>query len=563
MRLFHRQSLASHSLTLLLAVVMAAPSVGAELQWVGHRRASQQPEQDSQPESAPPAGKVQQAAFTDLRAVRKNTVRRVAKQPTTATPKVSIRKIAKQPVAKQPVAKQPVAVRATAAATEPQPAAEPASLPSQTAAVAIEPVDPTIDGLVVPTGEVAVAAAVANAFSGAGGVEHAAHVGACTDGACADGACADGSCTDGACTDGSCSSGGCGCGGVIVEPGCGCVEPGCGCAVGCGDFVEPGCGCAVGCGDFVEPGCSYESGGCGCGDAACGGCGQEISVGFGASDATKVCIYLPPIKNFVVFGGVQGFKNPLDAFRDRGNFGFNQGFNFGGKMSWLPIEGLGYQFGFRATQNQLSGTQFNSATGVPVGDSETHSQSFLTTGLFRRTKSGLQLGLAYDWLNDERIQSANFEQVRGQISLVNPKGGELGFLFTAGTNEEILNIAPPGAVVANFQRFAAADQFLGFYRFQSHGGGEFRLLLGADSDSRGILGADMLAPLNPSWSINTGFRYLIAEDGAAGIGSTQEGWNLGIDLVYHFHGTARKWHKGRYRPLFRVADNGSLSVAQF
>ncbi|MEM1304417.1 MAG: DUF6666 family protein, partial [Planctomycetota bacterium] len=338
-------------------------------------------------------------------------------------------------------------------------------------------------------------------------------------------------CHDGPCQGECCHCGACECGAcTIADPGCAVVEPGC-------EFIEPGC-------EFVEPGC-------GCGDAAC--CGT-------CDQATRICICLPPISSFVLFAGVQGFKSPLDAYRDRGNFGFNQGFNLGGQLPLLPVKGLGYQVGLRATQNQLNGSQFNSGTGTPAGEAESHTQSFGTIGLFRRCGSGLQYGLVYDHLHDERLESVDFNQVRGQVSFTNPKGGEIGFMFSSGTNEETLTVTPPGVTATETALFAASDQYLAFYRYQACGGGEFRVFAGGDSDSRGIVGADMLAPLNHSWSINTGFRYIFAEEASLGVGSTQEAWNIGIDLIYHLHRSGKRWHNSPFRPLFRVADNGSLSV---
>jgi hypothetical protein len=85
----------------------------------------------------------------------------------------------------------------------------------------------------------------------------------------------------------------------------------------------------------------------------------------------------------MVFGGVQGFKGPYDRDRDSGNFGFNEGFNIGAKV---PYCALGYQFGYRVTENQLNGD-------IDTGIDKQFVQSFVTAGLFHRQKEGLNFGV--------------------------------------------------------------------------------------------------------------------------------------------------------------------------
>lgn len=350
------------------------------------------------------------------------------------------------------------------------------------------------------------------------------------------------------CGDGPCSCGfdpGCG----LPEPGCGCVEPNCGCPVFAGG--PPVCADPV-CGDGVYGDCS-------CGDIACcgdcvGGCCPPSLGGCKERGAIPICIYLPPIKEITLFGGVQGFKGPLDynpAQRDAGNFGFHQGVNIGGRMSWLPWHGLGYQIGYRGTQNQLSGD-------VPTG-SDSHSQQFFTTGLYQRAPVGWQWGVVYDLLQDERQVSTNFSQVRGLISFTNTVGGEVGFEFAAGTSEQTI-----GAFT-----FEPADQYRLFWRHHGRTGGEFRSFIGGSGDSQVILGADLTAPLNHRWSIQTGFTYFIPTDGGNGLAggaaaaspnATEEAWNLGISLIWHYGARGKEWYRSPWRPLFDVADNGSLVV---
>ncbi len=356
------------------------------------------------------------------------------------------------------------------------------------------------------------------------------------------------------------------------EVGCGFPEPDCGCVGGCtcGDSCyvgDPGCGFPVGPGAILgEPGCAVgcsdgccgecADGVCGCGDACCGdavgGCGDACcddsvhwpQAVFGCDERGCVPIlWAPPIKEVVFFGGVQGFKNPLDGDRDGGNFGFNEGFNVGGKMAWLPWPGLGYQWGYRATQNQLSGDSNTMSD-------DSHSQHFVTAGLFQRSRLGLQYGVVWDMLNDERQGANNFSQVRGEISFRGFENRELGLAFAANGNSQVVN----GTT------YQSADQFLLFYRINGRQGGECRAFAGFSGDSEAIIGSDFHTPLTNRWSLEGNWAYLIPDSGNNGSAAGEEAWNIGMQLVWHYGCRAKSWHTRPYRPMFGVANNASLIV---
>lgn len=336
---------------------------------------------------------------------------------------------------------------------------------------------------------------------------------------------------------------GCSCG-MPMDPGCGVVDPGCGFDPGCG-MVDPGCGIAgpscgltygepCGCGDIGCAGACGMEVGCGCGDVACGGC----------VDAVPLMIYVPPIRELTLYGGVQAFKNALDLGRDRGNFGIHEGINVGGAMSWLGLPGVGYQIGYRATQSQLNGD-------ATTADASSHTQQFFTAGLFHRKPVGLQYGVVYDLLQDERQQTMDFGQIRGLISVTNPRGHEIGFQFARHMNSETIGVN---------QTYSAADQYLAFYRKHGPKGGECRVYGGFDDDEKGIVGVDFALPLDNRWSLQTGFTYFIPEDAAGGAGAADEAWNIATSLVWHYGRRARSCYRGPYRPMFDVADNGSLII---
>ena len=110
--------------------------------------------------------------------------------------------------------------------------------------------------------------------------------------------------------------------------------------------------------------------------------------------------------------------------------------------------------------------------------------------------------------------------------------------------------------------FGASDQYLLFYRYHGCSGGEGRLYAGCNDDSDGIVGADMLIPVGDRFSVQTGFTYLIPDAPDGTIGATQEAWNIGLGLVWHWDRQARKSFDNCYRPMFNVADNGTLIVDQ-
>lgn len=321
---------------------------------------------------------------------------------------------------------------------------------------------------------------------------------------------------------------------AAVAPACGeggCVD-GCGCGVPMA--MEASCG-------ISEPGCGLTYGeACGCGDIGCGGaCGDACG-----ATAVPLMIYVPPINELTLSVGAQAFKSALDQGRDRGNFGFNQAINLAGPMSWLALPRVGYQIGYRATQSQLHGD-------ATTGDSTSLTQQFFTAGLFHRKQVGLQYGVVYDLLRDERQRAEDFGQIRGLISVTNPRGHEIGFQFAKHLSEY--------QVDANTS-FHAVDQFLLFYRMHGCQGGEFRAFGGFDDDDKGILGGDFSVPLTNSWALETGFTYLVPEGTTGGDGATQEAWNIGVNLVWHYGKRARNAYTAPFRPMFGVADNGSLIV---
>jgi hypothetical protein len=305
-----------------------------------------------------------------------------------------------------------------------------------------------------------------------------------------------------------------------------------------GDGVSYG-EAGYGCGDTCEPGC---------------GCGQPddlFSVGYGDDQSCHtIRVRVPKWQELTLFGGAHGFKGPYDRMRDSGNFGFHEGINAGFKM---PFSTMGYQIGYQAVHSQLHGDK-----DTDIGDP--HTQQFVTLGLFQRVPDGFQWGVAWDMLNDERWGSVDFHQLRTELAFVDHGCHEVGLAGAFHLNEHELSFVDEEDEIEGTEFWQATDQYLLFYRYHGRRGGEGRVYAGFTDNDDGIFGADMLLPVHDRWSVETGFTYLIADDEAGHDGASNEAWNISVGLVWHYGCRARASHSSPYRPLFDVADNGSLIV---
>jgi hypothetical protein len=303
-----------------------------------------------------------------------------------------------------------------------------------------------------------------------------------------------------------------------------------------------------------EGGCGPECGPMCCDGVGCSGCGKcepdtlDLCT-VGPSDdesCDTVRIRVPKFQELMIFGGVHGFKGPYDQNRDSGNFGFQEGFNVGGK---LPFTETGYQIGYQAQQSQLSG---DAATGI----TDSFAQHFFTTGVFRRSRDGFQGGAVWDLLLDERQSSVAFSQVRGEFGFVDCGCHEIGVSGAVHLkNNTFFN--PQAQTSTTFQ---SVDQYLLYYRMHGPRGGDGRVYGGVTDDADGIIGSDFAIPLTDSWGLVPEFTYLIPKDNGGTIAAREEAWNISISLVWHWRGHARSCYSSPYRPLLNVADNGYMII---
>jgi hypothetical protein len=316
-----------------------------------------------------------------------------------------------------------------------------------------------------------------------------------------------------------------------------CGEGDCGCDQ-CGGGCDEGCGCGE-CGDcgyctgnrarhpylyglrrFVRSTLLCVVGGCDPCDEGTFGCGP-----------TPECTW---DRDLSIFGGVEAFRGGLERGRS-GNFGYHEGINWGMQL-W---RGVGVQVGGNFTQTNLN------ENGASVLQ---RNQTFLTAGIYRRQMNycGWQYGAVYDQLYDDFTQNIEVAQSRGELSYVYGKA-ELGFSFAKNQKTDTIQSLT----------YTTLDQYNLFLRRKLFLNGEARLWIGMTENSGTLTGGEFRMAMNDAMAIQTSVNYYSPKDNDT---TTLEGWNIGISLVWYPGMSACASGKSQYRPLFNVADNGTMML---
>ncbi len=262
-------------------------------------------------------------------------------------------------------------------------------------------------------------------------------------------------------------------------------------------------------------------------------------------------IQCPSFRNFEFFAGAHGFTGAPNLGQT-GSFGFDYGFNWGAPLWCLANGEIGVQAGFRHVGSNYDGASFTT---------DTRNQYFVTAGLFRRVDYGLQGGVVFDYLGESWYYNADLTQIRGEISWMFPACHELGYWFTANLNAKGGIINAVGADQA-LLGLTTVDQHRFFYRRRFEDcGAEGRLSVGFTSDGDGLVGADFQVPLSDSWALESTFTYLIPRGDARSGAFADEAWNVAFGLVW-YPGMRKARGRDYFRPLFDVADNGSLILTR-
>lgn len=316
--------------------------------------------------------------------------------------------------------------------------------------------------------------------------------------------------------------------------------------------------------------------------AGCDSCGVPVAGGCDTcGPCQQACLIGCPtfsFKHCEFFAGVHGFSGApnrgfagdardFPAFRSgwnenqAGNFGYQFGANLGVPIPCLPHKAFSGQVGVRVATSNYGGSSFT--------DSE-RTQTFLTTGIFRRVDYGLQGGIVYDYMRDQWYYRTDLNQLRGSLSWVYPRGHECGFNFAVrGSNQTAETTTKFGTdlVYTSNQRFEPEDWYAFFYKhdFSDCTDAYGKFSAGWTGQGDGMLGTDLWAPLSDHLAVESSFTFIIPQNSdenyANNVGSKlkwqKEAWNIQFQLVWYPAGI--KNHLRQYnRPLFNVADNGTF-----
>jgi hypothetical protein len=265
-------------------------------------------------------------------------------------------------------------------------------------------------------------------------------------------------------------------------------------------------------------------------------------------------------RDFTASAGVTAFENETDLGIN-GNFGTNEYLNW--SMPFWNAFGIGWQVGARGVQTNFQRSSITTADGGRL-QNNARNQTFVTTGFFTRAFEGrgLQGGAVYDYLSDNWYDTSDVAQIRSEISYVWGYH-EFGYWGSHNIGDQSTLFGP----IRNNEGIASTlDLYCGFYRLQFGDANEWKVWGGAVDGGGGIVGSMLRAPIARSLALEGTFTYVIPdknktvqidEDGDS-ITYAPSAWNLGINLVYYPAGRSRRSLASPYRPLFDVADNGSM-----
>ncbi|MDA1040921.1 MAG: hypothetical protein O3A37_11620 [Planctomycetota bacterium] len=256
----------------------------------------------------------------------------------------------------------------------------------------------------------------------------------------------------------------------------------------------------------------------------------------------------------------------VTAFQSESNLGLNGNFGTNEYLNWsMPLWnafGIGWQVGARGVQTNFQRSTISNAAGT--FRTNARDQVFVTTGLFTRAFEGrgLQGGAVYDYLHDSYFDNVNVSQLRAEASYVWGYH-ELGFwgAFNVGEQSSLF-----GPVTRTPGQASTENLYTGFYRLQFGDANEWRVWAGGTASQAGIIGSSMRAPMSKSWALEGTFTYLIPGRTenfgelvpGVTVASAPSAWNVSLNVVYYPARRSRRSLASPYRPLFDVADNGSM-----
>ncbi len=266
-------------------------------------------------------------------------------------------------------------------------------------------------------------------------------------------------------------------------------------------------------------------------------------------------------RDFTASAGVTSFQNVTDLGL-HGNYGTNEYLNW--SMPFWNAFGIGWQVGVRGVQADFQQTKILRADGTALWSAQSRNQVFLTTGFFTRAFEGrgLQGGAVWDYMQDNWYDTVSANQVRGEVSYVWGYN-EFGFWGAFNTYNQNGLFAPGRR--GNTAAMDTLDLYTGFYRLQFGDANELKIWGGATGQGDNLVGALVRAPMSRSLALEGTFTYLIPKSAntvtlptTEKVNFSEQAWNISANLVWYPACRARRSLASPYRPLFDVADNGSM-----
>lgn len=324
-----------------------------------------------------------------------------------------------------------------------------------------------------------------------------------------------------------------------------------------------GDGYSDGYGDVVDGGCDE------CGSAVggsyfdCGSCGGRGGCPPGALENCWLAGLGPFLRAGEYGIGVVGFRGPQYSITDQlqrttivddASFGFYGEANFGVPLCRLSCGLLSGQIGVRNVVTEFNGNPWSS---------DNRNQLFFTGGIYRRVDYGWQMGVVADYLQEEWYTETDLVQIRGDIGWVYPGGCVLGFRFGAGTSTDTTQgiIEGPGGPARFSGLFNDVIDNYRFYYQTNYAGGGYSEFGAGWTEDHAVFNVDFDLPMGEYLALQTGATYFLPGDKAERNqfgGNGDDVWNIYLGMVWRPRG--RAWYQNYDRPLFNVADNGSMPI---
>jgi len=252
---------------------------------------------------------------------------------------------------------------------------------------------------------------------------------------------------------------------------------------------------------------------------------------------------------------VDAFQGPMDLDGLNANYGVRFAVN-----GALPISrrfGLGAQAGTSGVVADFYGTQF---TGSRV-----RSQNFTTVGIFQRLCLGpkaLKYGFAFDWLFDEYYASFTMSQWRVKLAWEVSPLAEIGLWSTIPNDGDhaLLGAGTEHPTLDAFKPFAQGSLY--WRRCWANGTTTTAWIGIAEEPGEWVFGGDARIPMGPRLAFVGNVHYIAPS--AEGIPAQEEEvWNVSLGLEWTPGACTNRCRVGKFRPLFRLADNGMFAVRRY